>query len=294
MKIVVTGSKGMLAGDLIPRLERSGFPVAGFDMPGHDITRPEELRRDLEAEHPDMVINCAAYTAVDRAETEQEAAFRVNRDGAASCADACSRLGIPLIHISTDFVFDGSLDRPYRENDATGPLSIYGRSKCEGEEAVRAGLTEHIIVRSAWLFGVHGGNFVKTILRNAREGKELRVVDDQTGCPTWAGDLAYALTGIALFVRTRPGESPWGTYHFCGAGQTTWCGFARAVIEEAGRYEQLAVCSVQPITSDMYPAPARRPSWSVLDTGKISGVFGIEPLEWREGLKAMLGELYCC
>jgi dTDP-4-dehydrorhamnose reductase len=292
VKGVVIGSRGMLAGDLIPRMKGAGIETVGFDLPEHDITQLRETFLSLEAEHPDIVINCAAYTAVDRAESEHEAAFRVNRDGAAYLADACGRLRVPLVHISTDFVFSGDSVKPYREDDRAVPLNVYGRSKREGEEAIRARLTGHIIVRTAWLFGVHGDNFVKTILKLAHEREELRVVDDQTGCPTWTGDLAGALVSMLLFLGERPGATPWGTYHFCGAGWTTWYKFACAIVDEARRYERLSVRAITPVTSDQYPVPAKRPSWSVLDTGKIARVFGIKPLPWIEGMKAMLRELY--
>jgi dTDP-4-dehydrorhamnose reductase len=176
----------------------------------------------LREAKPDLVINCAAYTAVDRAENESDQAFAVNRDGAAHLARACNTLRVPLIHISTDYVFDGQADRPYREDDATRPLGVYGLSKWQGEEAVRRHLTEHLIVRTAWLFGVHGHNFVKTILRLAREREELSVVADQHGCPTWTGDLAEALVTMALPCCWQP---TWDLSLLrCRANHLAWLG----------------------------------------------------------------------
>jgi dTDP-4-dehydrorhamnose reductase len=292
MKIVVTGSQGMLAQDLVPSLKKAGVAVAGFDLPEVDITRSRNAFHIIESENPACVINCAAYTAVDRAESEETTAFAVNRDGAANLADACHRLDIPFIHISTDFVFNGDSKRPYREDDATDPLSVYGHSKWEGEKAVRSLHDKHIIVRTAWLFGTHGNNFVKSMIRLAREREELRVINDQTGCPTWTGDLAAALGKIVQFLRSSSDSSIWGTYHFCGEGCITWYGFTNAIIEEAGHYERLTVKKVIPITTAQYPTPARRPKWSVLDTGKITTNFGIRPMPWRIGLKEMIKKLY--
>ena len=292
MKVVVTGSHGMLAQDLLPRLENTGINVIGLDLPEINITQKRETFHVLKAENPSLLINCAAYTSVDKAESEHSAAFAVNYDGAAILAEACHRLNIHLLHISTDYVFNGYSKLRYREEDPADPLSIYGRSKWEGEEAIRIRQSEHIIVRTAWLFGVHGSNFVKTMLRLAREREELRVVDDQIGCPTWSGDLAEALVKIVFFLRDRDNFRQWGTYHFCGMGRTTWYGFACAILEEARKYEPLTVKKITPIATNQYPTPAPRPALSVLDTEKINRVFGIKPMYWRQSLNKMLKELY--
>jgi dTDP-4-dehydrorhamnose reductase len=197
-----------------------------------------------------------------------------------------------MIHLSTDYVFDGTARHPYREDDTANPLSVYGQSKWEGEEAVRSLLGEHLIIRTAWLFGVHGQNFVKTILRLARERDEVRVVADQYGSPTWTADLADALVEMTRLILISPHDIPWGTYHFCGAGQTTWHAFAQAILDEGGARETLRASRIIPISTADYPTVAARPSWSVLDCGKLLATFGIAPLPWRDGLAKLMEALY--
>jgi len=297
MRVAVIGSLGMLGQDLIPRLEKAGFEAIGLDLLGSgssrlDITQPEAVLSLLKTLSPELVINCAAYTAVDRAESEPEAAMAVNRDGAAHLADSCGVLGIPLVHLSTDYVFDGRLDRPYREDDPAQPLNVYGLSKWQGEEAVRARLPAHLIVRTSWLYGVHGHNFVKTILRKAMAGEELRVVTDQFGSPTWTGDLADALVIMAQRVQREGPAVNWGTYHFCGGGYTTWHGFAQAIVDEAHGLGKVGAIRVSPVSTTEYRGPARRPPWSVLDCHQAAAVFNLTPRPWRQGLRDMLGELF--
>lgn len=292
MKIVVTGNRGMLGQDLQPRLERAGYHVQGFDLPELDITKSKKVLTCLNTTKPDVVINCAAYTAVDKAESEPDFALAVNRDGSANLAETCRRLDIPLLHLSTDYVFDGRAQRPYREDHPANPLSVYGISKWEGEEAIRARLAKYIIVRTSWLYGIHGKNFVKTILRVAKEQKELRVVADQHGCPTWTGDLAKALVAIVWQIPAGSSGIQWGTYHFCGSGFTTWYDFAKAILKHARSFENCRDITVVPITTADYPTPAQRPKWSVLDCSKISRTFNIQTVPWGQSLKAMLGELY--
>src|SRR5215510_10195801 len=247
MKVLVLGHQGMLARELVPCLVEAGFTVVSRGRPEVDITQPTSIRQALVDAQPDMLINAAAYTAVDQAETEPEAALAVNRDGVAHLAVLCREGGIPLLHVSTDYVFDGSASRPYCEDDLAAPLGVYGRSKWEGEEAVRSCHQEHVIVRTAWLYGRHGHNFVKTMLRLAQEREVLRVVDDQYGCPTWSRELAEALVTMCHGIGQGKALVPWGTYHFCGAGRTTWYGFARAIIEEAKAFEPLCVREIVPI-----------------------------------------------
>jgi dTDP-4-dehydrorhamnose reductase len=243
-----------------------------------------------EEVRPDICINTAAYTAVDKAESDAAGAFAVNRDGVASLAEACRAVDMPLIHLSTDYVFAGTASRPYREEEPTAPLGIYGRSKWEGEEAVRAIHRKHLIVRTAWLYGHHGTNFVKTMLRLARERQVLQVVHDQHGCPTWTRDLAGALTVMCQRLAYAQDDGVWGTYHFCGAGQTTWYDFARAIFAEVSPSETLRVERVEPIPTTAYPTPARRPAYSVLDFSKIHAVFGITPRPWRDSLHDCMQE----
>lgn len=274
------------------RLNLTEHQAIGMGLPELDITRPEELSAALKSCSPDLVINCAAYTEVDKAETEAALAFLVNRDGAANLADACKERDIPLIHISTDYVFDGQSRLPYKEADPVNPLGVYGRSKWAGEEAVRSSLPEHLIIRTAWLFGVHGHSFVGTILRLAREKEEIKVVADQFGCPTWTGDLADGLVKIAETVASGKNRVEWGTYHFCGKGKVSWHGFARAVIDEGRRREALKVREILPIDTAEYPAAAARPAWSVLDCSKVETNFNLLCRDWRQGLKEMMLELY--
>jgi dTDP-4-dehydrorhamnose reductase len=291
-RVLVVGSKGMLARDLLTRLRQGGLQVEGLDLPELDITRFGQVHSSIGSSTPGVVINCAAYTSVDKAESERDAAFSVNRDGPANLADACMSFKIPLIHISTDYVFDGRAHVPYREDAQPNPLGVYGKSKWEGEEAIRRRLREHIIVRTAWLFGAHGRNFPKTILELAREREELRVIADQRGCPTWTGDLADALTKMTTEAMRRENDKIWGTYHFCGSGLTTWHGFAESIIRNAMNREALRTRRVVPITTDEYPTPTRRPAWSVLDCRKVGRVFGIVPPDWQIGLAKMMDELY--
>lgn len=291
MKVLLTGCRGMLGHDLVPSLEEAGFELHCVDIAEMDITKKKLVLDHVESEEPDLVINCAAYTAVDKAESEQELAFAVNRDGPGHLAEACSKRGIPLVHISTDYVFDGQGNRAYREDDLANPIGVYARSKWEGEEEVRARSDKHIIVRTSWLFGFHGNNFVKTILRLAGERDQLKVVNDQKGCPTWTGHLAQALTRIAERIRVNVKDTPWGTYHYCGRGATTWFDFAVDIVEAARRYRDLRVSQIAPIPTSDYPTPAKRPMNSALDCSKIMREFGIEPKPWREGLGVVIREL---
>ncbi|MEN6441328.1 MAG: dTDP-4-dehydrorhamnose reductase [Syntrophobacter sp.] len=292
-RAIVFGSGGMLGREAVACLKQAGFEVDAPRRPAVDILRPESIRAVLE--QPDgrkgLVINCAAYTAVDRAESEPEAAFAVNRDGPANLARECLRLGLPLVHISTDYVFDGNSVTPYREEDAASPINVYGRSKWEGEEAVRLNLADHIIVRTSWLYGAQGANFVKTMLRLGREREVLTVVSDQHGCPTWTGDLAECIARIAVEIASQPGNVDWGTYHFCGKGITTWYDFARTIIEQGRKWEFLKVTEVKPVPTSSYPTPAARPQWSVMDCRKIGEKFGIFPPPWETSLTRMLQEL---
>ena len=292
MTVLVIGHRGMLAQEVLSRLHRASVVAVGKGRPEVDITQTATIRQALADIRPHIVINTAAYTAVDKAEAEPAAAFAINRDGAANLAEACKQTCVPLIHLSTDYVFDGTATRPYHEDVPAAPLGSYGRSKWEGEEAVRSWYCEHLIIRTAWLYGRWGTNFVQTILRLARERDVLRVVADQHGCPTWTRDLADALVGMCQRIKPDSNPIPWGTYHFCGAGQTTWYGFARAIVEEARAFEQLVVQKVEPIPTAAYHTPARRPANSVLDCSKMQAAFHITPRPWRESLHECMQEFY--
>jgi dTDP-4-dehydrorhamnose reductase len=292
MKILLIGNQGMLGRDLQPRLEEAGFSLKGLDIADMDITRSDDILPHFESFGPDLVINCAAYTAVDKAESEAELAYSVNKDGPANLSSACKKIRIPFIHISTDYVFNGNAKRPYREGDPVSPLGAYGRSKWEGEEAVRSLLEQHIIMRTSWLYGVHGHNFVKTIIRLSHEKEEIRVVADQKGCPTWTGDLSDALVTLVQRIDKGSSEVAWGTYHFCGAGKTSWYELALAVVKEASRRSSLKVLRVLPIPTSDYPTPAKRPMWSVMDCSKIQDTFDIKPQKWEKSLTVMIEKLY--
>jgi len=291
--IVVVGSSGMLGWEVVESLKNTGLSVAALDIPAIDITKRKSVQSVLSRiSAPSLLINCAAYTAVDKAESEPEAAFAANRDGPANLADECERLGIPLIHISTDYVFNGKSDRPYKEDAAADPLNVYGLSKWEGEEAVRSRLAGHIIVRTSWLYGARGQNFVKTMLKLGAEREELKVVSDQYGCPTWSFDLAGCLVRIAERALFDSGKVPWGTYHFCGAGVTTWYNFASAILNEARQRASFRVARVSPVPGSSYPTVAVRPEYSALDCGKIGASLGVAPPPWEKSLAGLMDELY--
>jgi len=239
-------------------------------------------------EAPDLVINLAAYTAVDRAESAPDRVWAVNCAGAAHIAAACGENATPLIQLSTDYVFDGRKAGSYREDDAVGPLGVYGRSKEAGERAVRAAVAQHVILRTAWVFGAHGTNFVKTMLRLAADRPALHVVADQRGRPTPAADIAAALTVIAGYIER--GEAEWGTYHFAGDPAVSWHGFAEAIFNFATS-RLTARPKVEPITTDQYPTAAQRPMNSVLACLKIQDAFGISAPSWPEGLSRVIREI---
>jgi dTDP-4-dehydrorhamnose reductase len=232
MVILVIGSNGQLGWELCTRGGQRGFDIIDLDLPAFDITDPDAVKEEVSQSGVSLIINAAAYTAVDKAESEPEHAFAANRDGPAHLADSCNEIRIPLIHISTDYVFGGSKKDAYRETDPVSPLGVYGKSKAAGEMKVRDRLKEHIIIRTAWLYGIHGHNFVKTMLRLGRERERVQVVADQYGCPTNAADLADAILAIIAQLNETD-DVPWGTYHYCGTGVTTWYGFAEKIFELA-------------------------------------------------------------
>ena len=287
MKLMVLGAGGQLGHELRRLRWPDGYRVAAFDHAALDIAERDRVFTAVARERPDIVINAAAYTAVDRAESEPDAAWAANAAGPANLAASCRDAAIPLLHISTDYVFDGSKAGPYREDDPVSPLGVYGASKEAGERAVRDALAEHVIVRTAWVYSAHGHNFVKTMLRLA-ERPALRVVADQIGSPTSAADLAAALA--AIIVRIAAGEARWGTCHFAGAGAVSWHGFAEAIFELAAPWRG-APPRVEPIATADYPTPARRPQNSVLDCTKIGEAFGITPRSWRAALADVIREL---
>jgi len=291
LKILVTGSKGQLGRELGRQGEAFRMEILPYDLPVLDISDRSRVEEFLDRDRPDLVINAAAYTQVERAETEVEQAFHVNRNGPENLALACDRLRVPLVHISTDFVFDGVKKEPYLEDDPVSPINVYGQSKAEGEECVRRGTERHLIVRTSWLYSVYGHNFVTTMLRLGREKPVIRVVDDQFGCPTCAADLAEALLKIAVSMREGHPIS-WGTYHFCNSGIINWYQFAGQIFHAAGKYDRKPPPVLEPIHAAQYPSVVRRPAFSALNCGRIREVFGIIPRNWLESLETTVRRIF--
>lgn len=287
--LLVFGAGGQVGRELIATAARLGVEARGLTHAEADIcdkTAVEELVRRYK---PTSIVNAAAYTAVDRAESEPPQAFRVNRDGAAVLGDAAAAANIPLVHLSTDYVFDGQSRIPYAETDEVAPLGVYGRSKEEGERAIRASARGHVILRTAWVYSPFGTNFVRTMLRLGLERAELGIVDDQTGCPTSATDIAAAVMAI-VEATARQGFSDWGTYHYVGADVLTWYGFAKLIFEESAK-SGVPPPRLLPIMTADFPTPAPRPAYSVLDTKKIERIFAIKPRALRESLLSCLETL---
>jgi dTDP-4-dehydrorhamnose reductase len=291
MKIVVIGVNGQLGWELNRQGKQQGFDVVPADLPDFDITDPPAVENLVTQTSADVIINAAAYTAVDRAESDPQLAFAINRDGPAHLAAACAALGVALIHVSTDYVFDGTQKEPYVESDPISPLGVYGQSKAAGEEAVRKILPAHIMIRTAWLYGVHGNNFVKTMLRLGHEKEIIRVVSDQVGCPTNAADLAQAILLIAARIAAGR-EIKWGTYHYCGDSATSWHGFAETIFSLARRQATLLVKKVEPIATAEFPTPVKRPANSVLNCDLIKNHFGVHTRPWKESLAETIKQLF--
>lgn len=288
MRIAVTGRAGQLATSL---LERAGeVEIIALGRAELDLQDRAGVRRGLSAAEADVIVNAAAYTAVDKAESEPVAAMRVNADGAAFVAEVAAELGVPLLHISTDYVFDGALDRPYREGDATGPIGAYGRSKLAGEERIATIHWNHAIFRTAWVYSPFGTNFVRTMLRLGETRSEVRVVADQWGNPTSALDIAEALVEIAKRIAADPDPALRGVFHLSGQGDATWADVADATFEAAERYDRAPV-RVRRITTDEFPTPARRPANSRLDNSKLRLRYGVSLPHWRSSLTSCVERL---
>ncbi|HEY5996451.1 MAG TPA: dTDP-4-dehydrorhamnose reductase [Candidatus Deferrimicrobiaceae bacterium] len=275
-RALVTGAHGLLGTEIVS-LFRDRYEVVAIDLAHCDITVPADVERAFLEVRPDLVIHCAAYTAVDKAETERDAAFLVNGQGTRNVADACARTGALLVTYGTDYVFDGTAGRAYREDDRTNPLSVYGRSKLAAEKACAESGAEYLFIRTQWLYGENGRNFIFAILDRARRGEPLRVVDDQTGCPTWARDLACA-TMFLVDAGAR------GIVHFSNEGKTTWFDFARLILDEGGF--GTAGLSAVPTSSLALPAP--RPAYSPLDKGLYAKLTGRPPRAWDEAAREFI------
>ncbi|MFO1171427.1 MAG: dTDP-4-dehydrorhamnose reductase [Hyphomicrobiaceae bacterium] len=289
MRLLITGWQGQVAqalGEAAAR--RSDVEALAIGRPALDLVKLPTILRTLSDARPDVVINTAAYTAVDKAETDVEAAFALNRDGAARLAEAAAQRGVPLIHLSTDYVFDGFKASPYIETDPTGPRSVYGRSKREGELAVIAANPRHLIVRTAWVHSPFGQNFVRTMLRLAGERPVVRVVQDQVGSPTSAEHLAVIL--LELAARLAAGEDRYGILHAAGRGEASWAEMAREVFSQSAAAGGPRA-EVEPIGSASYPTKAERPRNSRLDTGRLETAFGLMLPDWRDGVAASVRRL---
>jgi dTDP-4-dehydrorhamnose reductase len=286
MRIAVTGSRGQVAASLIERAGK-GVEVVALGRPAFDLEDRGAVIAGLERARPEVVVNAAAYTAVDKAEVEEAVAIRVNGDGAGHVAEAAERLGVPLLHLSTDYVFDGALPRPYREEDPTGPTGAYGRSKLIGEKRVAERCPNSVILRTAWIYSPFGANFVRTMLRLNETREEVSVVADQIGNPTSALDIADALLAIAARVKDDSSPALRGVFHMTGSGEASWADFAEAIFCEAAARGRRST-RVKRIASADYPTLARRPANSRLDNEKLRRVYGFKLLEWRASLKA------CC
>jgi dTDP-4-dehydrorhamnose reductase len=278
--ILVTGGNGQLGTEIKKRCSSlSGFNFIFTDLENLDITNTKAVK-DFFREHlPVFLINCAAYTSVDKAETEKELSQKVNSTAVKILNDACLQYNVRMIHISTDYVFDGLLFRPYREEDTPHPISVYGKSKLSGEKKLSP--FNSIIIRTSWLYSAHGNNFLKTMLRVGREKGALRVVFDQVGSPTYAGDLADAILAVIRYCQKA--VFPHGVYHFSNEGVCSWYDFAREILIKAG-----VKSSLEPIETKEYPTPAQRPYYSVLNKHKIKATFGITIPHWQEGLVSCL------
>ena len=278
MRILVTGANGMLGTDLVPVLEEEGHVVTATDVEELDITIPAQIKNVVKAVEPEIIINCAAYSLVDKAEEEPDKAFLINGAGVENIALACREFGIGLCHLSTDYVFDGEKDKPYAPSDRTDPINIYGASKLAGEDSIQRIWERSYIIRTSWLYGVNGKNFVLTILDLAKDQNEIRVVDDQIGSPTWTVSLARILARIV-------GTGRYGIYHVTDEteGGISWFRFAEEIVKRAH-----LGCLVIPVRSIEFPRVAKRPKNSVLDLAAAKRVFGIEFPSWEKSLKEFL------
>lgn len=293
MRILVTGVSGQVGRELLRTLAPLG-EVIGLDRAAMDLEAPESIRAEVRRLAPALIFNPAAYTAVDRAESEPELAMRINGLAPGVLGEEAARLGAWLVHYSTDYVFDGSSGRPWREDDPTAPLGVYGRSKLAGEQAVAASGCRHLVLRTSWVYGLHGRNFLSTMHRLATERDELRVVDDQVGAPTTSAALAEA--GAALAQRLLDGPpATGGVYHMSCAGTVSWCGFAQAIVDRLpavaralGAPAPVRRPRVTPIRTEDYPTPAARPRNSVLDNGRLARDFGLRLPHWEAALDALL------
>jgi len=305
LRILLTGKRGQIGTKLAVLLPRLG-DVAAFDRHELDLLNPAHVRRAIRDAQPNMIVNAAAYTSVDQAEREEKQARIINVDAPALMAEEAKRIGASLVHYSTDYVFDGSSSFPYTETDQPNPINVYGKTKLAGEEAIRAVGAQHLIFRTAWVYGTTGRNFLLTILRLATEREELKVVHDQFAAPTWSQESAAGTERILRQLSQQGGDSIskfGGTYHMTAASKTSWFEFAKMILEEASRMprgipwfeiatkgQPLVTRCVTAITTEEYPTPARRPSYSVLSNSRLKQDFGFELPPWALQLRAVFAE----
>ncbi len=293
MKILLIGKDGQIGFELYKKLEKFDNVIA-TSRKELDLLNLDNIRYFIDKNKPDMIINAAAYTAVDKAETESDLAYKINVSAVEVICEKAKELNIPTIHFSTDYVFDGSHHRPYKEIDKTNPLSIYGQTKCDAEELIR-NYSKHIILRTSWVFGVHGNNFLKTILKAIQEKDSLIVIDDQWGAPTSAVMLAYVTSKIIKDIKKDPTFKNYGTYHVVTNGETTWYRYAKYIKDELirlGLASKIKCAQISPILTAAYPTKAKRPLNSRLCTQKIKEVFMLELPHWQDEVKNVLEELF--
>ncbi len=294
-KILLTGKNGQVGWELQRYLSSLGHIIAP-DSQEMNLADPDAIRQTIRKNQPDIIVNPAAYTAVDKAESDSEMAMAVNGIAPGILAEEALRAGAILVHYSTDYVFDGTKPAPYSEEDMPNPQSVYGRTKLAGEQTIRATGCKHLILRTSWVYGVHGGNFVKTVLRLAKERNELRIVADQFGAPTWARDLAQATaSALGSWQDRNWDDSLSGLYHLTAGGRTNWHHYAEEIVHLARGYDaDLAAkqLDIRPLTTNEYPVPAKRPANSILANDKIAQAFGIQLPAWQDSLAVCMQELY--
>jgi len=305
LKILLTGKNGQVGAELATLLPRLG-DVAAFDRHELDLSKPADIRRAIRDVKPSIIVNAAAYTSVDKAETEEELARLINADAPALMAEEAKKIGAVLIHYSTDYIFDGSKDVPYLETDSPNPINVYGKTKLAGEEAIRGTGALHFIFRTAWVYGKRGRNFLLTILRLATEREELKIVNDQFGAPTWSREIAKGTESVLEQLSQRSQDEisrAAGVYHMTAAGKMNWCEFAKAILkessrmprgipwfEEATKSQPLIARQVRCIKTEEYPTPARRPAYSVLSNTRLKQEFGLELPSCHAQLRTLFAE----
>lgn len=291
LKVLLFGAAGQVGSDCLQALSDKGYSVEAVTRQSLDFADAEAVAAKVLSLKPEIVINACAYTAVDKAETEIELADKVNHLSVAALAEACATLAIPLIHLSTDYVFDGTRSSPYREDSSVNPVSVYGKTKLAGERVIQEKSDRYIILRTSWVFGEQGHNFVKTMLRLGKDRDQLKVVNDQLGRPTYVGDIVSCLVHcVAQYEQDK--ILPWGIYHCCSEGETSWYGFAKAIFAEAKAQGLIArEPEVLAIPSSEFPTPAPRPAYSVLSTEKLDQFMSSPLPHWQVGLKKFINHL---